>query len=93
MFEMENFLSGPPYEPHPQRNEAFPKFPVQIMDPAERAQMNSVFEEVLQAVANEPVVRLRELDIAAWQAKGDFSDEQIEQLLQADDRKQGENDQ
>ena len=57
------------------------------MDGDEKAGMNELFDEVLEAVAAEPVVRLRELDIAAWQAKGGFSDEQIEQLLAADDLK------
>jgi len=80
-------LAGPPYEPHPQRNEAFPRFPAQIMDPAEKTAMNDLFDEVLAAAAREPVVHLRDLDIAAWQAKGGFSDEQIEALLQADDRR------
>ncbi len=78
-------LSGPPYVPHPQRNEAFPRFPSQIMEPAARAGMNDLFDEVLAAVAEEPIVRLRELDVAAWQANGDFSDEEIATLLARDD--------
>lgn len=80
-------LAGPPYEPHPQRNEAFPRFPDQIMDPNEKAGMNELFDEVLEAVAREPIVHLRDLDIVAWQAKGGFSDEQIVQLLASDDQR------
>ena len=80
-------LAGPHYEPHPQRNEAFPRFPDQIMDAHERAATNSLFDEVLEAVAAEPAVRLRDLDVAAWQAKGGFTDAQIEELLARDDQK------
>ncbi len=80
-------LSGPPYVPHPQRNEAFPRFPSQIMEPAERASMNELFDEILAAVANEPIVRLRELDVAAWQANGDFGDSEIVALLARDDER------
>jgi arylsulfatase A-like enzyme len=85
-----NFLVGPPYEPHPQRNQALPRFPAYIMDKAERTQMNDLFEEILAAVASEPVVRLRDLDVAAWQRNGGFSGEAVGQLLQRDDRRRGE---
>ncbi len=77
-------LAGPPYEPHPQRNEAFPRFPGQIMDPTEKAQMNDLFDEVQTAIAKEPVVQLNQLDIAVWQAKGGFSDEAITKLIHSD---------
>jgi hypothetical protein len=80
----DDLKKGEPYIPHPQRNEAFPRFPAQIMDKAEKAQMNDLFDEVLQAVAKEPVVKLHELDLAAWQEKGGFSDETIKQLLERD---------
>ncbi len=78
----DDFKKGEPYTPHPQRNEAFPRFPAQIMDDGERAQINDLFDEVLQAVTKEPVVKLHELDIAAWQENGGFSDEAIERLLE-----------
>jgi arylsulfatase A-like enzyme len=77
----DDFKLGEPYVPHLQRNEAFPRFPAQIMDRVEKAEMNDLFDEVLQAVAREPVVKLHELDIAAWQTRGGFSDEAIEKLL------------
>ncbi|MCP4167255.1 MAG: sulfatase-like hydrolase/transferase [Chloroflexi bacterium] len=77
-------LAGPPYEPHPQRNEAFPRFPSQIMNQTEKAQMNDLFDEVRAAIAREPVVQLHQLDIAAWQAKGGFSDEAIIKLIHSD---------
>ena len=80
-------LAGPPYEPHPQRNEAFPRFGEQIMDAEEKAGMKPIFDEVLAAVANEPIVKLRELDIGAWQAKGGFTDGAIGLLLAEDERK------
>ena len=78
------FKKGQPYTPHPQRNEAFPRFPARITDGVEKARMNDFFDEVLQAVAKEPVVKLRELDIAAWQEKGGFSDEAIKKFLEED---------
>jgi hypothetical protein len=49
--------------------------------------MNQFLDEVLAVVAKEPVVRLRDLDIAPWQRKGSFTDDQIRWLLEADDRR------
>jgi hypothetical protein len=49
--------------------------------------MNDFLDEVTMAVAREPVVKLRDLDVAAWQAKGGFSEKEIRQLLEADDRR------
>ena len=84
-----DFKRGEPYIPHPQRNEAFPRFPDKLTDPAEAAAMNDFLDEVAQAVAQEPVVKLRDLDIAAWQVKGGFSDEEIRRLLQVNDQRRG----
>jgi arylsulfatase len=83
----DDFKKGEPYLAHPQRNEAFPRFPAKLTDPAEAAAMNDFLDEVAQAVAKEPVVKLRDLDIAAWQAKGGFSDDEIRQLLEVDDQR------
>jgi arylsulfatase A-like enzyme len=77
----DDFKVGEPYLPHLQRNEAFPRFPAQMMDEMEKAQLNDLFAEIRQAIAKEPVVKLRELDLAAWQKAGGFSDEAIEKLL------------
>ena len=49
--------------------------------------MNTLFDEVLSAVADEPVVKLRELDVSAWQAKGGITDADIESPLARDDQK------
>jgi arylsulfatase A-like enzyme len=83
----DEFKKGEPYLSHPQRNEAFPRFPAKLTDPAEAAAMNDFLDEVTMAVAKEPVVKLRDLDIAAWQAKGGFSEKEIRQILEADDRR------
>jgi hypothetical protein len=86
----DDFKVGEAYMPYPQRNEAFPRFPAQMMDESEKAQMNDLFDEILLAIAREPVVKLRELDMAAWQNVGNFSDEAIEKLLAtADDEEPG----
>jgi arylsulfatase A-like enzyme len=85
-----DFKPADPYKPHPQRNEAFQRFLLQIMDPAERAQMNSLNEEILLATADEPVVRLRELDYRTWQRKFDVSEETMQQLLETDDHRHRE---
>jgi hypothetical protein len=82
-----DFKEGEPYFPHPQRNEAFPRFPAKLTDPAEMAAINDYLAEVTQAVAKEPIVRLGELDIRAWQKRGGFSDEAINSLLESDDRR------
>jgi arylsulfatase A-like enzyme len=78
---------GAPYSPHPQRNEAFPRFPSKITDPLERSQMNRFLDEVLAVVAKEPVVRLRDLDIASWQQKAGLTDDEVRRLLEADDHR------
>ena len=83
----DDFKMGEVYSPHPQRNEAFPRFPAKLTDPTEVAAMNDYLEEVTQAIAKEPVVRLRELDIRSWQEKSGFSDEAINKLLESDDRR------
>ena len=67
--------------------ETAPEKEVFVPPPAEAAAMNSYLDEVAQAVAREPVVKLRDLDVAAWQAKGGFSDEEIRQLLEVDDHR------
>jgi arylsulfatase A-like enzyme len=82
-----DFKKGEPYIPQPQRNEAFPRFPDKLTKPAEIGAMNDYLDEVIQAVAKEPVVKLRELDIRPFQEKGDFSDDEIEQLLKTDNRR------
>jgi len=81
----DDFKRGAPFTPHPQRNKAFPRFPGNIMDGAVKAGMNDLFDEILAAVAKEPMVKLRELDIAAWQRAGGFSDDAIKELLERDD--------
>lgn len=76
-----DFIRLKPFHPHPYRNRAFPIFHEKLTDPAERAVMNDFFDEVTEAIRKESVVKLEELDLAAWQKNGNFSDKQIQKLL------------
>ena len=49
--------------------------------------MNDFIDEIAAVVADEPLVRLRELDIAVWQENLNISDEDVKRLLEMDDRK------
>ncbi|MCD6123449.1 MAG: sulfatase-like hydrolase/transferase [Spirochaetales bacterium] len=79
-----DFVKLESYKPRPSRNKAFPIFPDMIMDEKEKAEMNKFFDEVLMAIEKEPVVKLKELDLHAWQKNGHFTDEQIRNLLEAE---------
>jgi hypothetical protein len=79
--EGDNFVILEPFVPRPYRNRAFPLFHEKIADPAEKRGMNALFDEVLQAIEKETVVRLGDLDLATWQENGGFSDDQIRELL------------
>jgi arylsulfatase A-like enzyme len=79
--------AGEPYQPHPQRNEAFPRFPLKIMDEAERALMNDFIEEIAAVVADEPLVKLSDLDITTWQTNLGISDADVARLLEMDTKK------
>jgi len=52
------------------RNKHFPNFQKRIADPEERAAMNCLDDEVFAAVANEPIVDLRKLDLETWKKNG-----------------------
>ncbi|MCP4401143.1 MAG: sulfatase-like hydrolase/transferase [bacterium] len=77
-----DFVRLEEFQPAPYRNRAFPIFHEKLTDPQEAAAMNNFFDEVAEAISKEPVVNLEELDLAAWQKNGHFSDEQIRQLLE-----------
>jgi arylsulfatase A-like enzyme len=81
-----DFNVGEPYQPNPQRNEAFQRFLLKITDDVERDQMNELVSEIPQAVSKEPVVNLRELDINAWQRNLGVSDEELDGMLAGHDR-------
>ncbi len=76
-----DFFVGPAYQPNPQRNEAFPRFPLRIVNEEEKAQMNDLVSEILMAVKDEPIVNLRDLDIEAWQTRLNIPDEEVERML------------
>jgi arylsulfatase len=80
-----DFKKGEPYEPHPQRNEAYQRFILKIMDEPERRQMNTLVDEIILAVKKEPVVRLRELDLESWRRNLEIPDDEFNRLLDAED--------
>lgn len=82
-----DFKIGEPYQPHPQRNEAFPRFPLKLTSETEKAQMNNFIDEIAAAVADEPLVCFKDLDITAWQKNLQISNEDVKRLLDMDDHK------
>jgi arylsulfatase A-like enzyme len=76
-----DFVRQDRFQPAGYRNRAFPIFQEKLTDPDEKAAMNSVLDEVVQAIEREPVVDLEELDLKSWQQNGSFTDSQIRQLL------------
>jgi len=60
----------------------FPVFQNAIMDPREKAGMNSFLDEVLKSIEHEPLVELDQLDLERWQKEGGFQDKQIKELLE-----------
>ncbi len=73
---------GEPYIPHPQRNEAFPRFPLKLTGEVEKSQINTLYDEILDAIAKEPIVKLDELDLAAWQQNLNVPDEVVQAMLE-----------
>lgn len=87
-FGLEGYVDGndlmqqDPYVSRPYRNKAFPKFPDRITDAVEKEQMSDFFDEVLAAIEREPVVKLAELDLKAWQKNGNIPVEIIQKMLE-----------
>lgn len=75
---------GEPYQPHPQRNEAFPRFPLKLTDENEKASIQTLYEEIQIAIKDEPIVKLAELDMQAWQKNLNVPNDTVQQLLEHD---------
>lgn len=82
---------GEPYEPHPQRNEAFPRFPLKLIDEAEKATIQTLYEEIQIAIKDEPIVKLAELDMTAWQKNLNVPNDTVQQLLEHDKQRHQNN--
>ena len=52
------------------RNNQFARWHEKLTDPEERSRMNTLEQEVIQAVADEPLINLCGLDLDAWQRNG-----------------------
>ncbi len=76
-----DFIKLDPFVPKPYRNHAFPLFPSKLTNEKEKARMNSHFDEVLAATADEPLVHFDDLDMKAWQKNGNYTDREIKDLL------------
>lgn len=63
----QDFKNVPHY---PLRNGQFDRFADQITDPEERAAMNDLEQEVIEAVSREELVNLHELDLRSWEVRG-----------------------
>lgn len=66
----DEFLRLEPVKGIPGRNQQFPLFINKITDEEEKKGMNTVGEEVLEAVKDEPAVKLHELDLESWEQNG-----------------------
>jgi len=64
------FIKLQPLDHEPFRNGQFPRFPSQITVPEEKAAMNDFGQEVIDAVKDEPLVKLSELDLKQWEING-----------------------
>ncbi|NQT59260.1 MAG: sulfatase-like hydrolase/transferase [Bacteroidetes bacterium] len=70
-----------PYKPKPYRNRVFPVFQEKLTRESEKGKMNDFICEVADAAGKETVVKFEDLDLAAWQKNGDFSDDDIKRLF------------
>jgi len=77
----DDFIKLEPFVPKPYRNHAFPLFPSRLTNEEEKTEMNSHLEEVIAVTRNEPAVHFEDLDLKAWQQNGNYTDEQISELL------------
>ena len=76
-----DFIKLDDYIPKPYRNKAFPIFQDRITKTEEKDAMNSHLDEIIEVSKNEEVVHFQELDLNAWQKNGNYSDEEITELL------------
>jgi len=73
-----------PFAPQPKRNRAFPLFPDKITDPKEKKAITPFLDEVIEAVKKEPTVRFSDLDLQSFKKNGNFSDLDLQELLNRD---------
>ena len=78
---------GEAYEPHPQRNEAFPRFPLKLTDEDEKASINTLYDEIEIAIKDEPLVKLADLDMKAWQKNLNVPADVVQGLLENDQKR------
>ena len=60
---------------------------LKLTDETEKEQLNTLYDEILQAIALEPEVRLQDLDIAAWQKKLNVPDAIVQDMLKKDKKR------
>ena len=71
---------GPPDHILTIRSQQFPRFPDMIVDPKERAALNTFADEALEAIRDEPLSTLHQFDLSAWREHG-ATDELVARVL------------
>ena len=75
-----DFIKLDEYIPNPNRNSAFPIFPM-TLKPQEKENMNNFFDEIIEATKNEEIVHLKDYDIKAWLKNTRLPKEGLEKFL------------
>ena len=82
-----DFKEFEPYEPRPEYETNIPRFREMIVDEGEARELQDYMQEVLQAIAEEPVVDLRRNHTAEiLRQTGKYQEEEIDKLLEAASR-------
>ena len=77
----DDFVKFDPYVPAATRNKAFPQFPRVLANNDEKQAMNDFVDEVILAYQNEDIVNLEDLDLDAWKANSNLSEEDIQRAI------------
>ena len=77
-----DFIRLDPYEPNPSRNVARPQFPKKLTKAEERDNINDFYDEVADAMKDESVVKVAELDYKTWQKNFDVPKPVMDSLLE-----------
>jgi hypothetical protein len=71
------------YVPNPSRNIARPQYPKNLVHEDEINGQNNFVDEVIEAVKDESVVRISDLDYKSWQANLNISDDDMKRTLKS----------
>ncbi len=74
------------YEPRFKRESRMPRFVSAIVDEEEKNNLNDYCDEIIQAIKDEPVVKLEELDLESWEKNCRITDEDVSRLIKGCNR-------